>query len=206
MLETSKIQAACGLTDAQWETDLPELYIRMLEEGRTTARIKALLEDIFRPSDLFSLESVQLSATDDMAKEISNLNYGYNNDVSYESSHRGISPFAVIGVSMATASRRRRQADRYTRTSNLTLTEVTMADTNPVPIPTEYHGTVNLLRRYTTFLHHLVGDRLGHYVEVRRITAELNSHQHVFEAFDARQIASLIWQIFMDAALRPGLG
>jgi hypothetical protein len=47
-LETSKIQAACGLTDAQWDTDLPELYPRMLEEGRTTARVKALLEDVFR--------------------------------------------------------------------------------------------------------------------------------------------------------------
>jgi hypothetical protein len=46
-LETSKIQAACGLTDAQWETDLPELYTKMLEEGRTTAKVKALLEDIF---------------------------------------------------------------------------------------------------------------------------------------------------------------
>jgi hypothetical protein len=171
----------------------------MLEEGRTTARIKALLEDIFRPADLFSLESVQLNATDDMAKEVKNLNYGYNNDVSYESSHRGISPFAVIGVSMATASRRRRQADRYTRTNNLTLTEVSMADTNPDPIPTEYHGMVNLLRRYTMFLHHLVGDRSGHYVEVRRIAAELNSHQHIFEALDPRQIASILWQIFMDA-------
>jgi hypothetical protein len=171
----------------------------MLEEGRTTERIKALLEDIFRPVDLFSLESVQLGATDDMAKDVKNLNYGYNKDLCYESSHRGISPFAVIGVSMATASRRRRQADRYTRTSNLTLAEVTMADTIPDPIPTEYHGAVNLLRRYTMFLQHIVGHRCGHYVEVRRITAELNNHQHLFEALDARQIASLLWQIFMDA-------
>jgi hypothetical protein len=74
-----------------------------------------------------------------------------------------------------------------------------MADTNPDLIPTEYHGMVNLLRCYTAFLHHLVGDRLGHYVEVRPITAELNSHQHIFEALDARQIASLLRQIFMDA-------
>jgi hypothetical protein len=35
-LETDRIQAACGLTDAQWDTDLPQLYTRMLEEGRTT--------------------------------------------------------------------------------------------------------------------------------------------------------------------------
>jgi hypothetical protein len=136
----------------------------MLEEGRTTARIMALLEDIFRPVDLFSLELVQLNAMDDMAKEVKNLNYGYNNDLSYESSHRGISPFAVIGVSMATASRQRRQADRYTRTSNLTLAEVTMADTNLDPIPTEYHGTVNLLRCYKMFLQHIVGHQCTHYV------------------------------------------
>jgi hypothetical protein len=199
MLESSKIQAACGLTDLQWETDLPELYTRMLEEGRTTVRVKALLEDIFRPTDIFSLESVQLNATDEMAKDVKNLNYSHTNDLSYESSHRGISPFAVIGVSMATASRRRRQAERYTRTSNLTLTEVTMADTNPDPIPTDYHGTVNLLRRYTMFLQHLVGLRSPHYVEVRRIAAEMNNNQQMFETLSTRQIASLLWQIFIDA-------
>jgi hypothetical protein len=199
ILETSKIQAACGLTDLQWDTDLPELYTRMLEEGRMTVRIKALLEDTFRTVDLFSLESAQLSATDEMAKDVKNLNYGHDNDLSYESNHRGISPFAVIGVSMATASQRRRQADRYTRTSNLTLAEVTMADTNPDPIPTDYHGTVNLLRRYTMFLQHIVGHRLAHYVEVWRIMAELNNHQQMFETLDARQIASLLWQIFIDS-------
>jgi hypothetical protein len=80
-----------------------------------------------------------------MAKEVTNLNYGYNNDVSYKQSHQEILPFAVIGVSMATASRRHLQADRYTRTSNLTLAEVAMADTNPDPFPTKYHFMVNLL-------------------------------------------------------------
>jgi hypothetical protein len=198
-LETSKIQAACGLTDAQWNTDLPDLYPRMLEEGRTTTRVKALLEDIFRPDDLFSLASVHLTVTDDMAKDIKEINLGYNNDLSYDSSHRGVSPFAVIGVSMATASRRRRHADRFTRTTNLTLAEVAMSDTTPDPIPTEYHGTINLLRRYVEFLRRVVGDRCEHHVEVRRITAELNSRQYIFENLSARQIASLLWQIFMDA-------
>jgi hypothetical protein len=27
MLETAKIQAACGLINAQWDTDLPKLYL-----------------------------------------------------------------------------------------------------------------------------------------------------------------------------------
>jgi hypothetical protein len=198
-LETMKIQAACGLTDAQWDTDLPEVYTRMLEEGRTTARVKALLEDVFRPDDLFSLTHVHLGVTTDMAKDIKELNFGYSNDWSYDTCHRGLSPFAVIGVSMATASKRRRQADRFTRTTNLTLNEVTQAETSPDPLPTEYHGLVNLLRRYVELLRHLVGERSGHFVEVMRITAELNARQFIFEALEPNQVASLLWQIFMDA-------
>ncbi len=84
LLETSKIQAACGLTDAQWETDLPELYTRMLEEGRATAKVKALLEDIFRPDGDFSLAAVQINVTDELAKDIKNINLGCNNDMSYK--------------------------------------------------------------------------------------------------------------------------
>jgi hypothetical protein len=145
LLETSKIKAACGLTDAQWNTDLSELYVQMLEEGRTTTRTKALLEDILRPDDDFSLSAVQLTVTDDMAKDFKEINLGYNNDLSYESLHRGKSPFAVIGISMALASKRRRVADCYARTNNLTLADVTMANTTPDPIPTGYHGLVNLL-------------------------------------------------------------
>lgn len=198
-LETMKIQAACGLTDAQWDTDLPEVYTRMLEEGRTTARVKALLEDVFRPDDAFSLTNVHLGVTTDLAKDVKELNFGYSNDWSYDTCHRGLSPFAVIGVSMATASKRRRQADRLTRTSNLTLAEVAQAETYPDPVPTDYHGLVNLLRRYVELLRHMVGDRSGHFVEVMRITAELNSRQFIFESLDANQIASILWQIFMDA-------
>jgi hypothetical protein len=134
-----------------------------------------------------------------MAKGIKEINLGYNNDLSYDTSHHGVSPFAVIGVSMATASRRRRHANRFTRTTNLTVAEVAMSDTTPDPIPTEYHGTINLLRRYLEFLRRVVGERCEHHVEVRRITAELNSRQYLFETLSARQIASLLWQIFMNA-------
>jgi hypothetical protein len=199
LLETSKIQAACGLTDAQWEADLPELYTRMLEEGRTTAKVKALLEDIFRPDDDFSLAAVQIDVMDKLAKEIKNINLGYNNDMSYECCHGGILPFAMIGVSMATASKRRRMADRFTRTNNLTLAEVSMADTTPDPIPTGYHEAVNLLRRYAGLLQHVVGGRCEHHTMVRQIAAELCRRQDIFENLEARQIASLLWQIFMDA-------
>jgi hypothetical protein len=97
-LEPSKIQAACGLTGAQWATDLPELYTRMLEEGHTTAQVKALLEDIFWPDNIYSLSLVHTIVTDEMAKDIKEINFGYNNDLSYNTYHRGILPFTVIGL------------------------------------------------------------------------------------------------------------
>jgi hypothetical protein len=45
----------------------------------------------------------------------------------------------------------------------------------------------------------VVGARCAHRYKVLRITAELISRQYVFENLDARQIASLLWKIFMDA-------
>lgn len=97
-LECSKIQAACGLTDAKRDTNLPELSTRMLEEERTTAHVKALLEDTFSPDDRFLLTAVHLGIMVEMEKDFKELNFDYNNDLSYNSSHRGLSPFTVIGI------------------------------------------------------------------------------------------------------------
>jgi hypothetical protein len=139
-LKTSWIQVACGLTDTQWDTDLPELYTGMLEEGRTMAHVKVLLEDTFWPDDMLSLNVVYLGVTVDMVKDVKELNLGYNNNMSYDTCHHGISPFTIIRVSMSTASKQRRHANSFLRTSNLTLAEVTTAETTPNALPTEYHG------------------------------------------------------------------
>jgi hypothetical protein len=46
---------------------------------------------------------------------------------------------------MAVASKRRRHADQFLHTSNLTLSKVAQSETTPDALPTEYHGLVNLL-------------------------------------------------------------
>jgi hypothetical protein len=135
-----KIQAACGLSNVQWDTNLSEVYTRMLEEGRTMAWVKVLLEDVFCPDDLFSLTNVHLGVTTDLAKDVKELNFGNSNDWSYDTCHRGLSPFAVIGVSMATASKHQSQADR-TQTNNLKLAEEAQSETTPDPLPTDYQFT-----------------------------------------------------------------
>jgi hypothetical protein len=191
-LETFKIKAACGLTDAQWELDLPELYPWMLKEGRKMARVKALLEDVFLLDNCFSLNAVHLGVMTDLAKDIKELNFGYSNNWSYDMSHCGLSPFAVIGVSMVTASKWRHYADRLSQTSNLNLAEVALAKTLLDTLPMEYYGMIDLLERYVELLWHVAGERSGHYVlEVQGIAAELNMRQFIFESLDARQMADL---------------
>ena len=51
----------------------------MLTEGRKTiGRVRALLEDILRPHDnLSALTTVLVHATDDQAKDVKELNFGY---------------------------------------------------------------------------------------------------------------------------------
>jgi hypothetical protein len=74
--------------------------------------MKALLKNIFHPTnDHLSLSAVHLSVTEEMAKDIKAMNFGYSNNLSYDFSHHGLSPFSVIGVSMATASHQHCQAD-----------------------------------------------------------------------------------------------
>jgi hypothetical protein len=80
----------------------------------------------------------------------------------------------------------------------LMLAEVAMAKTIANAIPSEYHGMINLLKRYVELLWLVFGLCCGHYEMVVRITVEVNAWQHIFEALTACQIASLLWQIFMD--------
>jgi hypothetical protein len=53
---------------------------------------------------------------------------------------------------MATVNGRCSITECYTQTTNLDLAEVASGDTSPDPIPTEYHGLVNLVPHYIDFL------------------------------------------------------
>jgi hypothetical protein len=198
-LEATQIQMACGLTFEQVDAETPVLYSRMLEEGRKTAKVRMLLVDLLRPVSMDVLTTVIVTVTDEMAKDIKELNFGFGNDLTYDSCHRGISPFTVVNISMATASTRRRKADRLKRATYLSVADLTETDTIPDPLPTTYLGLKDLLNRYLLFLDVTTGRLNSHRVQVRQIAVELAVNAQAFENIGARQIASLVWQIFLDA-------
>jgi len=198
-LEQERIQAACGLVDTQWETDLPELYPRMLEEGRKASKVKSLLEELFRATANNLTVSTRVRVTDEMARDIKELNFGFRGDLSQETCHRGISPFAVVSVTMKTAANRKRKLERLLRASLLTPGDIEAVETVPDPIPTNYMGLMDLLRRYLPYLMAVVGSQCSHARMVRDITQELANQEMALESIQPRQVASILWQIFIDA-------
>ena len=201
LLELAKIQAACLLEDHEFDLERPAIYDRMLTEGRKPmSRVRVLLEDILRPQDdLTSLSTVLVQVTDDIAKDKKELNFGFGEDVTYQSCHRGLSPFAVVNVSMATMSMRQQKAERYAKVTFQTSADVEANESFPDPIPTTFHEATELLKRYMYWLDAIVGHKCDHRVLVHAITQELLSRARAFEHLGSNRIASLLWQIFLDA-------
>jgi hypothetical protein len=74
------------------------IYDVMMEEGRTLPRIKAILQEAFVP--LPDAESpIHIFVSADLVRDIKDLRFGFNNDLSFEICHHGISPFTVAAMS-----------------------------------------------------------------------------------------------------------
>jgi hypothetical protein len=199
-LEVQRIQAACSLAPAIYEAELPEVFTRMLEEGRTKIRTQAVMRELLNPDEDDMFNAIQVLVTEEMASDFKNLDFGFNGDASYSTCHRGVSPFMVIPVSLAQASQRRRAADWYNRVgSNLTLTDITGAETVPDATPRTYRELMDVLKCYCFFLQRMLGARCSHYRETRAITRILGRKRREFESVTARQVATILWHIFMDA-------
>jgi hypothetical protein len=199
-LEIQKIQAACSLAPAIYDSELPEIFVRMLEEGRTKVRTQALMRELLSPDEDDMFNAVHILVTEEMAKDFKDLNFGFNGDTSYTSCHRGISPFMVIPVSMTQASQRQRAAERFARVgANLTLADVTGAETIPDATPRNYRELMDVLKCYCFFLQRMHGARCHHFRETRAITRILGRQRQAFEGMTARQVATILWHVFMDA-------
>jgi hypothetical protein len=91
-------------------------------------------------------------------------------------------------------------AERYARAgSNLTLEDITGAETIPDATPNTYQELMDVMKNYCFFLQRLLGPRCSHFLETRAITRILRRKRMEFESISARQVATILWHVFMDA-------
>jgi hypothetical protein len=195
-MDTDFIMASCGLDDDEWLTDLPRLYSRMLTDGRKTIKVRATLQALTRPREL-SMDAIVIPITDDMAKDVKDLNFGYMNDLAYSTCHRGISPFTVVPVKSSTAAMRSRKDARLRRVTTVTMNDD--MESTPDPLPKDFNGLLHLLRCYLALLEVVVGKKCPHFKYVQLIGRELGGNRPAFESMSPRDVATIVWQMFLDS-------
>jgi hypothetical protein len=172
----------------------------MMGEGRTLPRIESILQEAFIP--LPDAESqVHIFVSADLVRDVKDLRFGFNNDLSFEICHRGISPFTVTAMSHGQASSRKRLHDRMSRVSSLTSSDVVRMESQPNPCPSTCDGLLRLLATYQKLLTVLFGNQCKHFLEVRTIRRMLVGSYQQYEKLPAESIAQLLWNIHLDARL-----
>jgi hypothetical protein len=101
--EVQRIQAACTLAPDIYTGELPKIFVRMLEEGRTKLRTQAVMRELLVPDEDDTFNAIHILVTEEIPKDFKNLDFGFNGDTSYLMCHCGISPFMVIPVSIGTS-------------------------------------------------------------------------------------------------------
>ena len=145
----------------------PPIYELMMEEGRPLPRIESILQEAFVP--LPDAESpVHIFVSANLVPNIKHLRFGFNNNLSFEICHRGISPFTVAAMSHEQASSRKLLHNWMRRVSSLTAADVARLEHQPNPCPPTYEGLLRLLATYQKLLTVLFGTQCRHFLEVVR--------------------------------------
>jgi hypothetical protein len=129
----------------------------MMEEGRTLSRIEAIFQEAFVPlPDAGSPVHIFVSA--DLVHDVKDLRFGFNNDLSFEICHRGISPLTVAAMSHEQASSRKRLHGKMSRVFSLTSADVARMESQPNSCPCMCGGLLRLLAMYQKLLTVLFGN------------------------------------------------
>ena len=208
-LEHDRIRTACGLEPANYDIGRPPIYGMILAEGRSMVKVEAVLQKSLAPAP-DDWDPIRVYISQELVRDVKDLKFGWGNENTYDTCHRGMSPFAVIQVSMEQQTKRRKTQERADRATFLSTDDVRSLEAEPGCCPATYYGMLNLLKRYIRLLTVLFGARCSHLLEVQGVYQALAEKVGVYEQMSGELIAETIWQVFLDARncfshMGPGL-
>ena len=192
-LEHQLIRLACGLEPAVYDMigHRPAIYAAMLTEGRTSMSKLELVLQQYLSADPYDPDPVLVYTSQELIKDIKDLRFGYNEDLSYASCHHGLSPFAVLTVPMETQVKRRKVQERASRATFLSTMDVQTLEADPGICPSTYHGLHDLLRKYMKLLRVMFGDDCQHLQEIKGIHCSLWVMVSTYEAMSPDLIVTI---------------
>ena len=208
-LEHERIRLACGLDPANYDAGRPPIYAVFLAEGRSMVKVEAVLQKFLAPAP-DDWDPIRLYVSQELVRDMKDLKLGWGNENAHDTCHRGISPFAVLQVSMDQQTKRRKTQERADRATYLSTEDVRALEAEPGCCPGSYYAMLTLLRRYIRLLTVLFGAGCSHLTEVQGIYQVLAEKVAVYETMSAELIAEILWRVFVDARecfshLGPGL-
>jgi hypothetical protein len=139
------------------------------------------------------------------------LKFGWGNENTHDTCHRGISPFTVLQqVSTDQPTKHCKTQERADRATYLSTDNVRALEAERGCCPASYHWMLNLLKRYICLLTVLFDAGCSHLTEVQGVYQLLAEKIAVYDTMSAELIAKLLWRVVVDAKecfshLGPGL-
>lgn len=196
--EHERIRLACGLVAANYELGRPPIYAAMLSEGRSMPKIEAVLQQFLAPA-ASDWDPVRIYVSTELVRDMKDLKLGWGNENTYDTCHRGISPFAVLQVSMEQQTKRRKVQERAERATHLSPEDVRILEREPGCCPGNYHSMLSLIKRYIRLLTVLFGAGCSHLLEVQTVYHVLSDKLAIYEMMSSDLVAETLWQVFIDA-------
>jgi hypothetical protein len=172
-------------------------------------KVEALLQKFLAPAPN-DWDPISVYATQELVRDMKDLKFGWGNENTHDTCHRGISPFTVLQVSTDRQTKRCKTQERADCATYLSTDNVRALEAKPGCCPASYHWMLNLLKRYNRLLTVLFGASCSHLTEVRGVYQALAEKIAVYETISAELIAETLWRVFVDARERfshmgPGL-
>ncbi len=198
--EHERIRASCGLSPENDEASRPSIYAAMLTEGsRTAAKVEAVLQRLFAP-DPVDWDPVKVYVSTELTCDLKDLRFGYGNETTYDTCHRGITPLAVLQVSMEQQHKRRKIQECADQATLISIDDVREMEAEPGSCPTTYFTMVGLLRKYIRLLMVLLGAGCAHLSEVQGVYQILSVKADVlYEPMSADLVVETLWHMVVDA-------
>lgn len=187
-----------AFTAQEDEENWPSLYGEVREEGRTKAGVgRVLIKKLLPGKD--DSDPIRIYVSAEMTKDVKELNYAHDGEVTFEDCHRGVSPFAVPHTSLAQQRSRKRDLDSLEEATSTTAEEIKKSREVTVSCPTDYYSFLRQLANYDKFLMELAGEENFHRKEVVEIRRVLRERVAIFENISPENILQILWAILDDA-------
>ncbi len=161
-------------------------------------KMESVLQKLLAPAPN-NWDPISVCASQELACDMKDLKFGWGNENTHNTCHRGISTFTIFQVSTDQQTKRRKTQERADRATYFFTDNVRALEAEPGCCPASYHGMLNLLKRNNRLLTVLFGAGCSHLKEVQGVYQVLAEKIANDETMSAELIAETLWRVFVDS-------